>query len=379
MRLTLVLAHTDRCGNLFWSGASNDSRQRGTIMLGDPAFRRHGETEKDLVAAARNNDEAAIRSIIRTHNRMLFRMARSILASDDEAEDAVQAAYVRAFTGLSAFRGEARLGTWLGRIVINEALGRLRRGRPTLSIDAIETLHVAEVIPFPMTSASPDPEHRMAQHQIRQILERAIDELPEPFRLVLVARLVEGMSVEDTAELLGLRPRRSRPGCSGRAPFSAAHSKSGSAGSCRMRSRSAANAASASPTALSRHCATAVIPGTFFRNTHPTAGTALEEPMSGRTLGAAFAVLVFAVGTAAAQPANSPAKPNDAQIAHIAYTAGEIDIKAAKQALEKSRNPQVREFAQDMVRDHTAVNEKALASSRSSASSRRTTIRAAPW
>ena len=91
-------------------------------MLDGSALRQHGETEKDLVAAAKNNDEAAIRSIIRTHNRMLFRMARSILPSDDEAEDAVQAAYVRAFTGLSAFRGEARLGTWLGRIVINEAL-----------------------------------------------------------------------------------------------------------------------------------------------------------------------------------------------------------------------------------------------------------------
>jgi putative membrane protein len=87
--------------------------------------------------------------------------------------------------------------------------------------------------------------------------------------------------------------------------------------------------------------------------------------MSGRTLGAALAVLVLTIGTAAAQPAkpaaNPPAKPNDAQIAHIAYTADEIDIKAAKQALEKSRNPQVREFAQDMVRDHTAVNDKALA------------------
>lgn len=174
-------------------------------MLGGSALRRHGETEKSLVAAARNKDEVAIRSIIRMHNRMLFRMARSILASDDEAEDAVQAAYARAFTGLAAFRGEARLGTWLGRIVINEALGRVRRERPTLSIDAAETRAV-EVIPFPLTSASPDPEQRMAQQQIRQILERAIDELPETFRLVLVARLVEGMSVEDTAELLGLRP-----------------------------------------------------------------------------------------------------------------------------------------------------------------------------
>src|SRR3954453_10557220 len=153
-----------RYGNLFRRGASNDSRQRSTIMRGGSALGQHSETDKDL-AAARNKDEAAIRSIIRTHNRMLFRLARSILASEDDAEDAVQAAYVRAFTGLSAFRGEARLGTWLGRIVINEALGRIRRARPTMSIDAIEVQRVAEVIPFPMIGAAPDPERSMAQHQ----------------------------------------------------------------------------------------------------------------------------------------------------------------------------------------------------------------------
>ena len=79
--------------------------------------------------------------------------------------------------------------------------------------------------------------------------------------------------------------------------------------------------------------------------------------MSNHALGAALTVLVLAAGTVAAQPA----KPDDAQIAHIAYTAGDIDIKAAQQALQKSRNREVREFAQDMVRDHTAVNKQALA------------------
>lgn len=174
-------------------------------MRGIPALRRRGEPEKHLVAAARNNDEAAIRSIIRAHNRMLFRIARSILSSDDEAEDAVQAAYVRAFTSLSGFRGEARIGTWLGRIVLNEALGRARRARPTVTIDALEALPAAEVIRFPLSNPSSDPERSMAQQQIRQIVERAIDELPEVFRIVLVARFVEGMSVEEAAALLGLR------------------------------------------------------------------------------------------------------------------------------------------------------------------------------
>ena len=79
--------------------------------------------------------------------------------------------------------------------------------------------------------------------------------------------------------------------------------------------------------------------------------------MSVRRFGAAFTVLVLTAGTVAAQPA----KPNDAQIAHIAYTASVIDIKAAQQALQKSRNRAVRQFAQDMIRDHSAVNEQALA------------------
>jgi RNA polymerase sigma-70 factor, ECF subfamily len=137
---------------------------------------------------------------------MLFRIARSILSNDDEAEDAVQAAYARAFTNLSAFRGEARISTWLGRIVVNEALGRTRRERPSVPIDALKPIPAAEIISFPLANLSSDPERSMAQQQIRHIVERAIDELPEGFRTVLVARLVEGMSVEDTAELLGLRP-----------------------------------------------------------------------------------------------------------------------------------------------------------------------------
>jgi RNA polymerase sigma-70 factor, ECF subfamily len=174
-------------------------------MRGVSALLRGGESEKDLIAAAKGNDEAAIREIIRRHNRMLFRIARSILSSDDDAEDAVQAAYVRAFTAFSTFRGESRVGTWLGRIVLNESFGRLRRQRPTLPIDTLKPMPGAQVIPFPPSGLSPDPERTMAQRQIRHIVERAIDELPEAFRTVLVARLVEGMSVEETAELLGIR------------------------------------------------------------------------------------------------------------------------------------------------------------------------------
>ena len=149
--------------------------------------------EAALVAGAKRGDEAAIRTIIRLHNQTLFRLARGIV-SDQEAEDAVQEAYLRAFRNIGGFRGESSLKTWLGRIVINTALERLRRQRPE------------HVISFPPANPSPDPERSMAHDQIRQMLEQAIDELPPLFRGVVVARLMEEMSVEETAQILDLKP-----------------------------------------------------------------------------------------------------------------------------------------------------------------------------
>jgi len=164
--------------------------------------------DDDLLARARRREEAAVRTIIRQNNRRLFRLARSIMKDDSEAEDIVQETYVRAFTRLAEFRGESSLGTWLTRIAINEAYGRLRRRRPTVVWASVEATQLADaqIIPFPSSTSQPDPERSMAQHQIHRILERAIDALPKPFRVVLVARLVEEMSIEETAELLNLRP-----------------------------------------------------------------------------------------------------------------------------------------------------------------------------
>ena len=166
--------------------------------------------ERDLVARARTHDKAAVRTIIRQNNRRLFRVARSILKNDWEAEDVVQEGYVRAFTHLSEFEGKSSLNTWLTRIVVNEALGRLRRRRPTVDIADVESGGIgrsnAEVVPFPLTAPQPDPERAMAQGQICDLLEQAIDALPDAFRVVLVARVIEQMSVEETAELYGLRP-----------------------------------------------------------------------------------------------------------------------------------------------------------------------------
>ena len=170
-----------------------------------PQISPDGAGDAELVRRARDRDEAAIRAIIRSNNRRLYRLARGILRNDSEAEDVVQETYVRAFTHLDNFRGGSSFGTWLGRIAINEALGRLRRRRARVETSLEPELLNAEIIPFPVPTAS-DPEKTMAQRQIQNVVEQAIDELPEPFRIVFVTRVVEGMNVEETAEILGLKP-----------------------------------------------------------------------------------------------------------------------------------------------------------------------------
>ncbi len=162
-----------------------------------------------LVERARARDGAAVRLIMQRHNRRLYRVARSILNDDAEAEDVVQEAYVRAFTHLDGFRGEAQLSTWLTRIALNEALGRLRRRRVTVGlrdIDAINDQGEARVIYLPSARQDSDPEAAAARAEVRRLLERAVDQLPDPFRMVFVLREIEEMSVEETAFHLGLKP-----------------------------------------------------------------------------------------------------------------------------------------------------------------------------
>jgi RNA polymerase sigma-70 factor (ECF subfamily) len=176
-------------------------------MRSAPAPRVADRSEDaELVRRALARDDTAFRAIMEQHNRRLYRVARSILRNDSEAEDVVQEAYVNAFTHLDSFRGDSSLATWLSRITMNEALGRLRRQRPAVDLDALETQrNEAQIIQFPQSGAS-DPERTMAQREILQLVERAADNLPEIFRIVFVTRVIEGMSVEETAELLGLQP-----------------------------------------------------------------------------------------------------------------------------------------------------------------------------
>jgi RNA polymerase sigma-70 factor (ECF subfamily) len=163
--------------------------------------------ESALVRAAQARRPDAVRTIIKRYNQRLYRLARAIMRNDADAEEVLQEAYLQAFAAIGGFRGEATLATWLSRITINEALGRLRQQRRRAKLNAdLARPEQACVIPFPLTVSMDDPERTMAQRQILDMVERASDNLPEVYRVVFVARVIEGLGVEETADVLGLLP-----------------------------------------------------------------------------------------------------------------------------------------------------------------------------
>ncbi|MBN9564453.1 MAG: RNA polymerase sigma factor, partial [Alphaproteobacteria bacterium] len=157
-----------------------------------------------LVERFRQGDRTAAQAIVQKHNQMLWRVARGIVRDDAEAEEALQNAYVRALTSLDGFRGESTLATWLSRIVVNEALRRRAHMRTPVDLaDVVETLPPdhpgSATMPPP-----PSPEAVAAREQIRRLVEGAIDALPAPFRIVFIMRMVEQMSINETAASLGI-------------------------------------------------------------------------------------------------------------------------------------------------------------------------------
>jgi RNA polymerase sigma-70 factor (ECF subfamily) len=174
--------------------------------LRKPTLALEQTSERELIGLACGGSGAAFREIMRRNNRRLFRAARGIVGSDWEAEEVVQDAYVKALRALGAFREEAALGTWLTRIAINEAQGRLRGRRETLPLTELDEKTMGEIIQFPGGGLNADPERHAAIGEIRVLLEGAIDALPPAFREVFVLRLVEGLSTEETAAALSIEP-----------------------------------------------------------------------------------------------------------------------------------------------------------------------------
>jgi RNA polymerase sigma-70 factor, ECF subfamily len=153
--------------------------------------------------ALREDDSAEFEALMRKHNRMLFRTARAILHDDAEAEDALQEAYLKAYGAMGTFRGEAKVSTWLARIVANEALQRLRKqNRRGAIVPLHPSVSIDEVNEIPEGSMSKTPERAAERAEIRKLLEKRIDALPDAYRPVFVLRAVEELSVDEIAEVL---------------------------------------------------------------------------------------------------------------------------------------------------------------------------------
>lgn len=160
--------------------------------------------DAELAALLRTREPAAFAALMRRHNQRLYRLARGIVRDDAEAEEVVQEGYVRAFTHIEEFEGRSSLATWLARIVLNEALGRLRSRRPTVEIGEVADTLGACRDPALAGGDEASPEQMLARMQLRRAIERAVDRLPPPFRAVFMLRAIEQMSIAETAHSLGI-------------------------------------------------------------------------------------------------------------------------------------------------------------------------------
>jgi RNA polymerase sigma-70 factor (ECF subfamily) len=161
-----------------------------------------------LASRAAQGDHDAFARIMRRYNQRLYRLAVSVMGDASEAEDVLQESYVRAFYAFATYTGAGSLGAWLGRIVRNEAIDRVRSRDSRRSHVAIEA-DLGDQGEQPVdqeTNVILDPQALAANAELRRLLERAIQRLPEQFRTTFVLREVEGLSVEETAEYLGIPP-----------------------------------------------------------------------------------------------------------------------------------------------------------------------------
>jgi RNA polymerase sigma-70 factor (ECF subfamily) len=162
-------------------------------------------SELALVQAAKKGDLEAFSELVKRYDRNVFRIAQHITHNEEDAQDVVQEAFLKAYTNLEQFQGNSKFYTWLVRIAVNEALMKLRRRRSDKTVSLDEDVVTEEgSMPREVADWSPNPEQLYGQSELGDILKKTIQGLPPGFRTVFVLRDVEGLSTEETAEMLGL-------------------------------------------------------------------------------------------------------------------------------------------------------------------------------
>jgi RNA polymerase sigma-70 factor (ECF subfamily) len=167
--------------------------------LESTAVRRDALSDEEVIERVKTGDVALFEVLMRRHNQRVYRVVRGVLRDEAEAEDAMQQAYVAAFEHLHQFAGDARFSTWLARIALNEALGRRRRQGRFVDIEGL-----GEDEQVMVDEREPGPEQRAQAHELRQLLESAVDGLPDRYRVTFMLRDVEEMDTAEAAAMLGV-------------------------------------------------------------------------------------------------------------------------------------------------------------------------------
>jgi len=161
--------------------------------------------ELALVQAAKQGDVGAFEQLVKRYDRNIFRIAQHITQNREDAEDVVQDAFLKAYENLEQFQGNSKFYTWLVRIAVNEALMKLRRRKTSKTVSIDEDVETEEgSMPREVADWGPNPEQLYGQSELGEILEKTIQGLPQSFRTVFVLRDIEGLSTEETAEMLNL-------------------------------------------------------------------------------------------------------------------------------------------------------------------------------
>ena len=175
-----------------------------TSDSGQPAETTLTSNDLALVHASKNGDVAAFEQLVKRYDRRLLRIAQSVTHNLEDAQDALQEAFLKAYQNLHQFREESQFSTWLIRITLNQSLMKLRKQRKTREVSLDEDYQEENVLPLEVIDWAPNPEQLYWSTELREILIKALKELRPILRAVFVLRDIEGLSINQTAEALNL-------------------------------------------------------------------------------------------------------------------------------------------------------------------------------
>jgi RNA polymerase sigma-70 factor, ECF subfamily len=190
---------------LLQSGCSLKRVERMATQLAQFEVRTVASDDMDLVHASKNGDVAAFEELVKRYDRKLLRIAQSVTHNREDSQDAVQEAFLKAYQNLTEFREDSQFSTWLIRITVNQSLMKLRKQRTIKEVFLDKDFQTEEdMLPLEVADWAPNPEQLYWAAELRHILTQTLEDVRPPLRAVFVLRDIEGLSIDQTAVVLGL-------------------------------------------------------------------------------------------------------------------------------------------------------------------------------